>query len=71
MRHAASSGRVKDLHPIVYALFACTHLRPLECMYDRLLGLLRKESDQVVSVLSLLETTERHLRAWNVLLWVL
>jgi hypothetical protein len=27
--------------------------------------------DQVVPVLILLETTECHLRAWNVLLWVL
>ena len=27
--------------------------------------------DQIISVLALLETTESHLGAWNVLLWIL
>jgi len=37
----------------------------------RLLGLLPEVGDQVVPVLGLLQTTERHLGAWNVLLRVL
>ena len=37
----------------------------------RLCGLLLEVGDQVVPVLALLETTERHLRAGDVLLWVL
>jgi hypothetical protein len=37
----------------------------------RLFGLLLKESDQVVPVLVLLETTESHLSTGNVLLGVL
>lgn len=40
-------------------------------LVDRLLGLFPEESDQVVPVLGLLETTESHLGARNVLLWVL
>lgn len=37
----------------------------------RLLRLVSEESDQVVPVLRLLETAERHLCAWDVFLWVL
>jgi hypothetical protein len=36
-----------------------------------LLGLLAQVGDQIVPVLALLETTEGHLCAWDVLLWVL
>lgn len=38
---------------------------------NRLLGLFTEEGDQVISVLGLLETTESHLGAGNVLLGVL
>ena len=44
------------------AILSCTSL---------LLRLIFQERDQIVPVLVLLETTECHLRAWNVLLWVL
>ena len=37
----------------------------------RLFGLGLEEGDEVVAVLGLLETTESHLGAGNVLLWVL
>lgn len=37
----------------------------------RLCGLLLEVGDQVIPVLALLETTERHLGSGNVLLWVL
>ena len=40
-------------------------------LIDRLLGLLAQEGDQVVSVLGLLEATECHLSAGDVLLGVL
>jgi len=39
--------------------------------FERLLGLLLEESDEIVAILGLLETTEGHLGAWDVLLWVL
>jgi len=42
-----------------------------KCRFERLLGLLLKESDEIIAVLGLLETTEGHLGAWDVLLWVL
>ena len=41
------------------------------CLSFRLCGLLLEVGDQVVPVLALLETTERHLGSGNVLLWVL
>jgi hypothetical protein len=49
----------------------CRNYRSRVSSAQRLFGLLAQEGDEIISVLGLLQATESHLGAGNVLLWVL
>jgi len=52
-------------------VYACLLIINTRQGLNYLFGLRGKEGDQIVPVLLLLESTECHLRSWDILLWVL